>query len=63
LVEATPQGFANGINKVLSDSDFANQISRSAQDFAEEHFSDDAYIEMVGEVYNKMFSAIEEQSK
>ena len=63
LVEATPQGFANGINKVLSDSDFANQISQSAQDFAEEHFSDDAYIEMVGDVYNKMFTAIEEQSK
>jgi len=58
LVDATPQGFAAGINKVLNDSDFAAQLSQAAQDYALEHFSDDAYIEMVGDIYNKMFASI-----
>ena len=59
LVDATPEGFANGITKVLDDNHFAAQISQAAQDFATEHFSDDAYIRMVGDVYNKMFTTIE----
>ncbi len=61
LVEATPQAFADGINKVLNDSSFAADIAQAARDYAEEHFSDDAYIEMVGDVYNRMLSVIEVQ--
>jgi len=59
LVDATPEGFAGGINKVLSDTEYASTVAQTAKDYASEHFSDDAYIEMVGDVYNKMFRSIE----
>lgn len=47
LVEATPEGFAKGIASVLADSNYALQLANNAQQFAEKHFSDDDYIEMV----------------
>lgn len=58
LVEATTSGFSDGILKALQDSDYAEKIASSAQEFAKKHFSDERYIEMVGNIYQLMFDDI-----
>jgi glycosyltransferase involved in cell wall biosynthesis len=54
LVEATAEEFAGGIIKVLEDRQYAQDIASAAQEFAKEHFSDERYVEMVGEIYDLM---------
>ena len=56
LVAADKTSFANGIIKVLEDSDYAKQVAENARLFAEQHFSDDSYLEMVDDIYKKMFA-------
>lgn len=57
LVEATPEGFAGGIVKVLEDADYGKQIASAAAQFAEQHFSDDHYIGMVNEICEHTMNA------
>ena len=57
LVDATPEGFAQGILKVLEDEQYAKYIADNAVKFAEENFSDDHYIEMVNCIVAETYDA------
>lgn len=56
LAPADSESFASGMFKVLSDEVYANTLTKNALNFAKEHFSDDLYIEMVGDLYDQVFS-------
>ena len=56
LVAADKQSFAEGIIKLLEDKDYATEVAERARIFAQEHFSDDSYLEMVDDIYQKMFA-------
>ena len=56
LVAADKQSFADGIIKLLDDKDYATEVAERARIFAQEHFSDDSYLEMVDDIYQKMFA-------
>ena len=58
LVQADSASFADGIIKLLEDSAYATQVAERARIFAQEHFSDDSYLEMVNDIYEKMFADI-----
>jgi len=58
LVQADSKSFANGIIKLLEDREYATQVAERARIFAQEHFSDDSYLEMVNDIYEKMFADI-----
>ncbi len=57
LVDADADSFAAGIVTLLDDKEYARQLAANAQQFAEEHFSDESYIAMVGDIYQQMFDA------
>ena len=58
LVQADSKNFADGIVKLLEDREYAAQVAERARIFAQEHFSDDSYLEMVNDIYEKMFADI-----
>ena len=51
LVPPDAESIAKGINRVLTDSDYAKEIAGNAKQFATENFSDEKYIEMVATLY------------
>lgn len=53
LVSADPEGFASGVLRVLQDSDYARKIASDAKKFADDNFSDEKYIAMVAQLYEK----------
>jgi len=58
LVDADAPAFAAGILKLLDDQQLAQQIAKNAQQFAQENFSDDSYIDMVADIYQQMMSSV-----
>ena len=58
LVQADKDSFASGIIKLLEDPDYAAELAERARQFAQEHFSDDSYVEMVNDIYQKMFAKL-----
>lgn len=63
LAPATPEGFAGGVIRVLEDPAYAAEIARGARAFADENFSDDAYIAMVRDIYDAMWDKLERQGQ
>ena len=55
LVAAEPTAFAAGIVRVLDDPAYGAQIAAAARAHAEAHFSDEAYVRMVGDIYAAMW--------
>ena len=55
LVAAEPAAFAAGIVRVLDDPAYGAQIAAAARAHAEAHFSDEAYVRMVGDIYAAMW--------
>jgi len=51
LVSPDAESIAEGINRVLTDNNYAKKISDNAKQFATENFSDEKYIEMVATFY------------
>ena len=56
LVPPDAESIAKGINRVLTDSDYAKEIAGNAKQFATENFSDEKYIEMVATLYADVLS-------
>jgi len=52
LVPPTPEGFARGMLRVLRDTERARTLGAAGAKFAEEHFSDAAYLRRVREFYD-----------
>lgn len=59
LVPADANGFAQGINQLLSNPEQIAKYAQAAQAFAEQHFSDERYIEMVKEIYDATLADID----
>lgn len=53
LVAADANSFAEGIVRLLNDPKQAEATAKAAQAFAEKHFSDERYIDMVNQVYTE----------
>lgn len=53
LVEASAEGFAQGVIDILNNPKQGKKIAQNAQKFAELNFSDDKYIEMVNALVDK----------
>jgi len=58
LVPADSASFATGISKLLDDRQYAAELAERARVFAQENFSDDSYIKMVDDIYQKMYEAL-----
>lgn len=58
LVPADKTSFTNGIFKLLEDQEYATQLAERARKFAQQHFSDDSYLEMVDNIYQEMFAKL-----
>jgi glycosyltransferase involved in cell wall biosynthesis len=54
LVSPDAKSIAEGINRVLTDTDYAKKIANNAKQFADEKFSDEKYIEMVATLYSNV---------
>jgi glycosyltransferase involved in cell wall biosynthesis len=54
LVSPDAKSIAEGINRVLTDTDYAKKIANNAKQFADENFSDEKYIEMVATLYSNV---------
>ena len=56
LVPPDAESIAKGINRILTDSDYAKEIAGNAKQFATENFSDEKYIEMVATLYTDVLN-------
>jgi len=56
LVPPDPDGIAAGIERVLQDPDYADGLVRSAQTTAEAHYSDEAYVVRVNDLFDAVMS-------
>lgn len=57
LVEPEPASIADGINKVLNDQLYANQLAEKARQDANESYSYQAFKDNLTEIYNKLETA------
>lgn len=56
LTPATPGGFAAGILRVLNDPAHGRKIAAAAAEYIERHYSDDAFVEKVNALYERVLS-------
>jgi glycosyltransferase involved in cell wall biosynthesis len=59
LVEPNKDAFAEGILRVLRDSELAECIAKNAHEFAQEKFSHQDYISKVNQIYQSLSSVLE----
>lgn len=59
LVEPNKEAFAEGILRVLSDSELAYRIAKNAHEFVQEKFSHQDYISKVDQIYKSLSSVPE----
>jgi len=59
LVEPNRDAFAEGILRVLRDSELAECIAKNAHEFAQEKFSHQDYISKVNQIYQSLSSVLE----
>lgn len=59
LVPPDPVGFAEGITRVLGDPAYAAEVAEGARAYAEAHFSDEKYIQMVADIYDAMWRKLD----
>lgn len=62
LVNTSPQGIASGIKRVISDSDRARSIARSAQKLALDQYTEEEYRERLAELLEEFHPASRQQA-
>jgi glycosyltransferase involved in cell wall biosynthesis len=58
LVEPNPVALAAGITRVLDDAAYASRLACAAKAFADEHYSDERYVERVNGLYEAVLAGV-----